>query len=51
MKTMSRLISELRQIRSINLLQFVVIPEMSMKCEICNWKYFRNLCVELHLQK
>lgn len=44
MKIMRRLISELRQIRRMNLLQFVVIPEMSMKCEICNWKYFRIVC-------
>lgn len=35
-KIMRRLISKLREIRRMNLLQFVVIPEMNITWEICN---------------
>lgn len=40
---------ELRGIRRMNLLQFVVVPKMSIIWEICNWQYFGNSCVELYL--
>lgn len=40
-KMMMRLISELKEMRRMNL-QLVLIPEMSSTWEICNWKQFRN---------
>lgn len=40
-KIMRRLISELKEMRRINL-QPVLITEMNSTWEICNWKEFRN---------